>query len=175
MKKIIDVQSGEVKAGGSKIILRSSALGSCIAVAAYDPKKRIGALAHIMLPGRSPDKVSCSKEKYAADAIDEMITRLDRFGVAKDGIVTCLVGGANVLQDNTDIICGPIIRSVTEILEEKGIKVVAKALGGVKRRSISFDVEEGIINYTEGNSKKRILWKTGEKTFGNYSGIPELR
>ncbi|MBI4669600.1 MAG: hypothetical protein HY747_10555, partial [Elusimicrobia bacterium] len=40
---------------GRKAILRADAIGSCIAVAAYDSKKRVGAMAHVMLPGSSPD------------------------------------------------------------------------------------------------------------------------
>ncbi|MBI4669610.1 MAG: hypothetical protein HY747_10605 [Elusimicrobia bacterium] len=51
--KIIEVGIGQVKVG-RKAILRADAIGSCIAVAAYDSKKRVGAMAHVMLAGSSP-------------------------------------------------------------------------------------------------------------------------
>ena len=54
MKKVIDVQIGEVKAGRGKLMVQSKAIGSCIAIVAYDGTKNIGALAHIMLPGGAP-------------------------------------------------------------------------------------------------------------------------
>ena len=66
MKKVIDVQIGEVKAEQGKVILKSKAIGSCIAIAAYDAAKNIGALAHVMMPGSTPiNKELCEKTKYA--------------------------------------------------------------------------------------------------------------
>lgn len=46
----VDVSTGEVKALKDRGILSSSAFGSCVGVVAYDPRNRVGALAHIMLP-----------------------------------------------------------------------------------------------------------------------------
>ena len=36
MKKVIDVQIGKVRADRGKVILKSKAIGSCIAIVAYD-------------------------------------------------------------------------------------------------------------------------------------------
>ena len=66
IKDTIDVQTGEVKAATGKVILRSIALGSCVAIVAYDPNMKNGAIAHVMLPGKAttrtkPDEIT----KYA--------------------------------------------------------------------------------------------------------------
>jgi len=78
MKRIVDVQIGQVKAGRGKLILQSKAIGSCLAIVAYDAVKNVGALAHIMLPGRSPGKKTIDKTKYAADAIDAIVSKMSR-------------------------------------------------------------------------------------------------
>ena len=56
MKKVRDVQIGQVKAGTGGVILKSSAIGSCVVVVAYDTARKVGAMAHIMLPGRAPTR-----------------------------------------------------------------------------------------------------------------------
>ena len=42
MKDVVDVNSGEVKIGRGKMMLRSVAIGSCVVVTAYDFRKKIG-------------------------------------------------------------------------------------------------------------------------------------
>jgi len=165
MKETVYVSSGEVKVAGKKKILRSTPAGSCIVVAAYDHKKNIGAMAHIMLPGNSP-KEGLEKTKYAADAIDEMIKMMTQAGAKKANVETCLAGAGNVLKKEDDTICQANIDSVTSILEEKAIPVRAAALGGTSRRTVCMDVESGCISYIEGDEKEKVLWKA-EQEQGN--------
>ena len=68
MEEIIDVNTGQVRFGRGDVVLRSLAIGSCIAVAAYDAEARVGALAHIMLPGRAPEDC-LEKTRYAEDPL----------------------------------------------------------------------------------------------------------
>ena len=51
----IDVLTGGIAARKNTGIIRVSALGSCIAVIMHDKKNKIGGIAHIMLPGKSPE------------------------------------------------------------------------------------------------------------------------
>ncbi|MHC4156555.1 MAG: chemotaxis protein CheD [Planctomycetota bacterium] len=83
MKRVIDVNTGEVRVSTKSAVLRSLAIGSCIAVVAYDAKRRIGAIAHVMLPGRAPEK-ALEKTKYAADAIEEMLGRMKKRSEEKE-------------------------------------------------------------------------------------------
>ncbi len=80
MKEVIDISTGAVEVAGAGAILRSNAIGSCIVIAAYDSSKKVGAMAHIMLPGRAPKGADSERTRYAADAIDEMIDRMTRTG-----------------------------------------------------------------------------------------------
>ncbi len=160
MKHVEDIGVGKVIVAQGKITLRAIALGSCIGVAAYDAGERIGGIAHVMLPGRAPDK-AVGKTRYAANAIDEMIGQMIEMGSNPPDIEVCLVGGANVLERDDDTICQSNIESVREILENKGIAVKASALGGTQRRSVSIDAEKGEILYSEGDGEKKPLWRKG--------------
>lgn len=142
-----------------KVILQSKAIGSCLAIVAYDAVKNVGALAHIMLPGRSPGKKTIEKTKYAADAIDAIVSKMSRLGSKKGDIEVALVGGGNVLNREDDTICQANIESATQSLKEKNIPVRAQVVGGTVRRSVSLDVERGIIFYTEGNGSEKELWR----------------
>ena len=159
MKKIIDVQIGEVKTGRGKVILKSKAIGSCIAIVAYDAKKNTGSLAHVMLPGRAPSKKTVEKTKYAANAIDEIISQMTRLGSKKDDIEVALVGGGNVLNRQDDTICKDNIESTLELLGKKNLKIRATAIGGTSRKGVSLDVERGIVSYAEGNNGEVELWR----------------
>jgi len=159
IKEIVDVQIGQVKAGKGEVILQSKAIGSCIAIAAYDAVKNVGALAHVMLPGSAPAKKAVKKTKYAADAIDAILSKMARLGSKTNDIEAVLVGGGNILNRENDTICKENIKSVLGLLRAKGLKVRAQAVGGAARMSICLDVERGIVSYTEGNGSEKQLWR----------------
>lgn len=158
MKTIVDVQIGQVKTGSGKVILQSKAIGSCIAIVAYDPVRTVGALAHIMLPGSVPaSQGSSEKTKYAVDAIDAILRELSQLGSKNEDLEVTLVGAGNVLKRADDTICKDNVESTLEHLQKRQLKVKAQALGGTKRRSVSLDVESGVISYSEGSGAEKPL------------------
>jgi len=159
MTEIIDVQTGQVKADKGNVILQSKAIGSCVAIVGYDATKSIGALAHVMLPGAAPAKKSVEKTKYAANAIDAIVNKMGKLGSKKDDIEVFLVGGGNILKREDDTICKDNIESILDLLAKKRLKVKAQALGGTARRSVSLDVEHGIVSCAEGNGNQTELWR----------------
>jgi chemotaxis protein CheD len=160
MKETIDVQIGEVKAECGGVILKSKAIGSCIAIVAYDAMRKIGAMAHVMLPGRAPaNKKSSERMKYAADAIDVLVNRMIQLGSRNGDIEVVLVGGGNVLDRPDDTICRDNIESALEFCGKKHMRVKAQAVGGTERRSVSLDVECGTVFYSEGNGSEVELWR----------------
>ena len=159
MKEIVDVQIGQVKTGKGKVILQSKAIGSCVAIVVYDATKNVGALAHVMLPGRAPAKKKVEKTKYTANAIDAIVNKMSKLGSKKDDIEVFLVGGGNILNREDDTICKDNIESALKLLSEKQLKVRAQAVGGTARRSASLDIEHGIVSYTEGDGGEKQLWR----------------
>jgi len=160
MKEVLDVNTGEVKVASKPSILKSTAIGSCIVIAAYDAKGRAGALAHIMLPGKAPGEEP-RKTKYAEDAIDRMIAGMSRLGATSGDIEACLIGAGNVLERENETICDENIRSVTGLLEKKHIPIRAALLGGTTRKAVSLDVETGAVFCSEGDRKETLLYRPG--------------
>lgn len=157
-RSIINVNTGQIRLAKKDAILRSAALGSCIAVVAYDHTKKIGAIAHIMLPGTAPADHT-KKNRYASNAISAILTKMIEAGSQKRDIEACIVGAGNVLKRDDDTICAINIESVTQLLKDNNVPVRASVLGGTERKSVALDIQSGIISYTVGNGKPKLLWK----------------
>lgn len=157
------VNTGEASSGGVEAILNSGAIGSCVVITAFDPQFKVGAMAHVMLPGKSPEKINSISTRYAADAVEELLNQLFKRKAKKENIEICIVGGANVLKRENDTIGKDNLDSVEKLLREKQIEIKAKAIGGFERRTVLFDIMNGCIYYTVGDSKQKMLWQTGIK------------
>lgn len=158
VQRNIEVSTGEVKVAYSGTTLSSVAIGSCIAVATLDLEGRIGAIAHVMLPGRSPENC-LEKTKYAENAIDEMLNLIGNAGTKIKDIEVYLVGAGNVLKKDDDTICQSNVKSVTQILKEKNIPIRASVLGGTERKSVFIDIDNKRISYSEGDGAIKLLWR----------------
>jgi chemotaxis protein CheD len=159
MKLHIAVNSGEVKTGRLETVLRANAIGSCVVVAAYEACARVGGMAHVMLPGRSPDQMPWKKTRYAENAVEEMMRKVVALGAKPVRVESCLVGGANVLGEGRESPGPASVRSLGDILAAAGIAVVATEVGGRQRRSCTLDVARGRVTYTLGDSGQRLLWE----------------
>ncbi len=159
-RQVIDVQTGQVKGGHGKVVLRAVALGSCLAIVLYDPARKNGAMAHVMLPGKAPAKAGPGERmKYAADAIDALIEIMANMGSEKTDFCVAIIGGANVLRRENDTIARDNVESNLRILEEKELNIVARHIGGYERRNAYIDLEKGIISYAQGDSNDKVLWR----------------
>ncbi len=173
---IIYTSTGEVKTGRRNEILKSSGIGSCIVITAYHPGKKIGVMAHIMLPGIAPRGKDIQRTRYAADAIEEVIERMRRFEVSQEDIEVCLVGGGNVLrrEEDEEGVCKNIIESVTGILKEKCIRIKAQSLGGTERRSVSLDVDTGMVRYPGGDGGEHRVTQIGTQVHKDRLGLGQF-
>jgi chemotaxis protein CheD len=163
MEKYINVATGEVRVCEGAGVLKSTAIGSCVVIAACDSKKHLGVMAHVMLPGRAPSNTYSESTRYAVDAIDEMVKIISLKGADLSDFEVCLVGAANVLKKQDDTICKNNIESITKLLKEKNISVRAAVLGGTERKGISVNIQDGSFYYTEGDAEQKLLWKSAEK------------
>ncbi|MEC8555249.1 MAG: chemotaxis protein CheD [Planctomycetota bacterium] len=128
---------------GHFIVLRESdvaqvILGSCIGLALYCRRKKIAAVAHIVLPyseGREG-----SNARFADQAIPAMLVSLAKEGVGQASVNAKLAGGANVLGAAGPMQIGKQNHaSVKSVLDGLGIAVVAEHIGGEQSRKIIFN------------------------------------
>lgn len=154
--KTIDVDTGEIRVSSEPVLLQSVALGSCVALLVYDRSRKIGGLAHIMLPGKSPSPDN--RTKYA---IDVLIYSVKKLGANIENLEISIVGGANVLQEGD--IPDKVIESVLGYLKKGNLQLNNMRVGGIQRRSAFFDTATGEIFYTEGDSTSKTLLTSVER------------
>lgn len=159
MKEVIYANTGEVKSGGVSVVLNSGAIGSCVVVTVYDSSEKMGIMAHIMLPGKAPSESHPMPTRYTENAFKEIFSHLSAKTDVKT-IEVCLIGGANVLKREENSIGIDIFNSVEKMLQKHEIVVKAKSVGGFERRTAVFDVENGSVFFTVGDSKLELLWQS---------------
>lgn len=156
--KNIEVEMGDIAVTKGEDNLVASGIGSCLVIALYDPKHKIGALAHTMLYARRLlFEVRNSKDerrktnpkspdtKYADIAIDEMLKRIEVLGAKRENIEAKLIGGANMFSAFESDIGKENVSSSKEKLKEEGIAIVGECVGGSQGRSVELSVATGIV------------------------------
>jgi len=69
----IKVGMADFKIGAGDDVLVTLGLGSCVGIVLYDKFKRIGGMAHIMLPSSKEIRNNANRAKFADTALDEML------------------------------------------------------------------------------------------------------
>jgi len=149
--------TGHLATGTKSGIIRTSPLGTCVAVIAYDKTSKTGGIAHTMLPGKSPTKDKKEENKYAENAIENLLDELKSLGSKKANIEICLIGGANVMRKENDATADNLILSIFEILERKKLNIKKTSLGGYERRTAKLCLHSGMVSFTLGNNRETEL------------------
>lgn len=134
-----------VKGEGSLVCF---GLGSCIGLAAYCRRSKVGGMVHIMLPEAFKDRPVDKPGKFADTGIPALMAALKRAG-AGDRLTWAYSGGAQVFQlgsasKNLDV-GRRNIEAVEGILKKMGAHVAAKDVGGGSGRTMVYVVETGVI------------------------------
>ena len=158
MPTIINVGVAKLETASNPLILRTI-LGSCIGICIYDRTKKIGGLAHILLP-ESRDKAN--PEKYAETAIPLMLSRLYKEGCKKESLSAKIAGGASMFKFKVNSSLAKIgernIEVTKRILEENGIPITKEDVGGHAGRTIDFFLEDGRLK-VKSEGKEKIYYK----------------
>ena len=153
------VGMGEFRVANNSTRLMCVGLGSCVAVALHDPKKRLGGLAHIMLPFIKEAKNRENPGKFADSSIEMMIKEMDRLGSHRRDLQAKLYGGANMFPNipshGLRLIGDRNVDAVKEILGQHRIKIVEKDTGGITGRTIIFDPEDGNVRIKSVHSEEK--------------------
>ncbi|EDP69273.1 Chemotaxis protein CheD [Carnobacterium sp. AT7] len=118
-------------------------LGSCVGIALYDPKTKIGGLSHIMLPDSSAFKDTNKVEKFADLAVPHMVSEINKL-TNNNPLVAKIAGGASMFQFSKDLPHGSIgdrnILAVEKVLQQLGIPLLAAHTGGNMGRTMIIDL-----------------------------------
>jgi chemotaxis protein CheD len=122
-------------------------LGSCVGVTLYDPKTKIGGLAHVMLPSSEEIKNNSNKAKFADTALDVLIDKMVSAGANRRNLVAKMAGGAQMFNFNSqnDVLKIGERNAIAskKKLKELGIRILSEDTGGNYGRTIELNTENG--------------------------------
>jgi len=139
-------------------ILVTYALGSCICVAIYDPKVKVGGLLHFMLPDSNLDavKAKATPAMFADTGIPLLFKSCYACGADKKRMVVKVAGGASILDDTNYFRIGQKnITAVRKIFWRNNVMIDGEDTGKHFNRTVRLDLSSGrcIIKSSDGTLK----------------------
>jgi chemotaxis protein CheD len=135
------------------VVLITYALGSCIAVAIYDPVACVGGLLHFMLPDSNIDleRARGNPFLYADTGVPALFQRAYGAGAEKRRLKVRVAGGARVLDDGGFFDIGRRnYLSLKKLLWKAGVMVEQESVGGTAYRTVRLGMETGQYTLQEG-------------------------
>jgi chemotaxis protein CheD len=142
--------SSLLAAGIGEMVLSSSpddhliayGLGSCIALAVWDPRARVGGLAHFMLPSGPAN--SSSPVKFIDTGLDTFLRALEAQGAVLNRSTLKAAGAAAMLTVGGGLAIGKRNEEMMQTsLTERGLNLTAASLGGNVGRTVQLEVADG--------------------------------
>lgn len=144
---------GDVVVEQGDVVLSAYGVGSCVALAFYCATKKVGGLAHILLPFGEDHST-----KYPKGAIAELLRQFGLFALAPGDIVAKIVGGATMFENFLKQAIGKRnVAETKEALKKHHIPVVAEDVLGNWGRSVFFNVRTGVVVVKSYKHGEKIL------------------
>jgi chemotaxis protein CheD len=142
-------------------VLVTLGLGSCVAIMLYDPDRRAGAMAHILLPSRSLAHDATNPAKFPETAVPLLIERLKALGAEPRRLVAKLAGGASMFSQlmtpGTIQMGERNVVAARNALRTAAIPIVREAVGGERGRTVRFHVTDGRVEIRSVGGDAEIL------------------
>lgn len=149
MKHEIPVKVADQAVASAGSTLVTLGLGSCVAIALYDPAARVGGLAHVLLPEPSLSRDASNPAKFATTAVPLLIERMLQMGARRTRLTARLAGGAsmfgNLLTSATFNMGERNIVAARAALAAAGVPIRGEEVGGERGRSVRFHVADGRV------------------------------
>lgn len=143
---------GEARVAGPGNLLFTVGLGSCVAIALWDPEAKVGGLAHAMLPDPSNGRRRTPEGRFATTAVPVLIERMCDAGASETRIRARLAGGASMFEsllDDRGVRLGTRnVDAARRALEARGVRVEAEDTGGTHGRSVFLRTTDGQLLVT---------------------------
>lgn len=144
----LTVEIADLEIGTGDMMLVTTGIGSCVAIALHDAESRVGGLAHVLLPHAALSSRPSRPGKFPATAVPAMLARMRELG-ARGEISARLIGGASMfgglLPSGAVGLGVRNVKAARQACVEHAVPVVAEAVGGTMGRSVFFDVATGRV------------------------------
>jgi chemotaxis protein CheD len=155
------VRMAELIVARAPTCLEAVGLGSCVAVALYDPLVRIGGMAHVLLPAPPPGTSEPVAGRYAETAVPLLVARMEEAGADRGRLVARLAGGGAMFAalgaPGTIHMGDRNVLAVREALSAAGVPISGEWVGGEFGRSLVFDLASGRLEVSSVRHGSREL------------------
>lgn len=145
--RIEHIAAGQLKVGKTQSMTYQAYLGTCLGVALFDRKTKVGGLIHILLPEPPGFSKPDFKEKYASTGIPMLINQMIELGADPENLEASIAGGALVgpvsQQDMHLDIGGRSLDIAQTILRANGIGIIRSETGGFFTCTLELDMATG--------------------------------
>lgn len=148
---VYHLQIGECAMSTTPLVI-STVLGSCVSITFFHPVKACGAMFHALLPKSSAFFRSGGQAtpcRFVDSAVESLLSKFARKGIDPEELEIKLFGGAETIaQGDRESKVNVAHQNVTmaeSILAEKGLKAIAKDVGGTLGRKILFHTHTGDV------------------------------
>ena len=152
---LVNVGVAQVKNDSNPMVMRTI-LGSCVGICVYDRMKKIGGLAHVLLPNDTSN--GKLPEKYADTAIPLLVNQLIKNGAKKEFLSAKIAGGASMFKFESNLALSQIGQRNVEVtrdaLEKLSIPITQEDIGGSTGRVIDFYLNDGHLKVKAGGEVK---------------------
>lgn len=143
-----NVGIAEIRTAKDPEVLSAHGLGSCVVVILYDEVRRLGGIAHPMLPSSRNHSVGGNPGKYMDTAVEALLGSLRQEGSEPSTLRAKLAGGANMFATLAYQAVPIGMRNAAaarEALGKAGVPIVAEDVGGTQGRSLQFTLSDGRV------------------------------
>jgi chemotaxis protein CheD len=145
----LPVQVGDLAVSAdTAVVISTYALGSCVAVAAYDSTAKVGGILHLMLPdsAMAPEKAARQPAMFANTGLPLFFRALAGLNARRSHLRLFVGGGASVLRGPDSFqIGGRNVTATLSFLADQGWRVRKSELGGTTNRTLHLEVANGTV------------------------------
>ncbi len=136
--------------------LISTVVGSSVAVALWDPKKKYGGMAHYLYPFTKVREAATSQ--YGNVAVRYLIKMLAQEGTKEKDIKAQIFGGAETLSPEGTKIARENIGVAKSTLQKFGIEIISEDVGGGLGRKVVYNTLKNEAIVYKVNSLRSSDW-----------------
>ncbi len=140
-------------------VIKTFALGSCVAIIIYDRLHRTAGLIHMALPESSvnPEKARRQPGYFVDSGIPVLLRAMKIEETTRKDLRIKIVGGSNIMDDSNRFNIGKRnILAVKKHLWKHGLGIIAEETGGSISRTVSVAVDDGTVVISSGARKWNI-------------------
>jgi len=145
--ELIEVGVGGLVVAEHPKRLFTPALGSCVALALWNPARGTGAMAHIMLPQPAPGAGPTHGGRFATFAVPELVRMMTKDGTKPRRLIAKIAGGAAMFRGEVAIanIGRRNIAEVKHQLSLMSVPLVAEDTGEGHARTVELLLDSGVM------------------------------